>query len=233
MKIHIVQHVSFETPGFLLDWAKEHHHQVTIIRPDQGDLLPSSEQTDFMVVLGGPMSVHDEKQYPWLVQEKKTLKKFIDEQKKPLLGICLGAQLIADALGGKVSNNSQREIGWLDVNLTSQGKSGVFSSWPKSHLMTFHWHSEIFNLPPHATLLAHSEATPVQAFQYGSRVLALQFHPEMNASALEGLMKECSRYIDPSKPFEQNAEEINQKSPAHFQENRQILDLLLKNFLDI
>lgn len=227
MKIHIIQHVPFEKPGALADWALAQGHWIQILDPAK-DKIPSSAETDFLIVLGGPMSVHDEKEFPWLKAEKEALQKFIADAQKPLLGICLGAQLIATVLGAKVYMNTQKEIGWFDIDVKPRG---VFKGASAAKAKVFHWHGEAFELPAGAELLASSQVTPVQAFQYGDKVVALQFHPEMNAEALKDLLRECARWINPQEPFEQSEVQILEKAPEAIPESTLFLGKILSNLL--
>lgn len=137
---------------------------------------------DLLVVLGGPLGVHDAADYPFLRDERRLLQARL-AARRPVLGICLGAQLLADALGGAVQPNRGREVGWQPVKLTAAGQQS-----PLRHLQNipvFHWHSDAFDVPPGAVALAHTAACPCQAFALDKHVLALQFHPEVSAANLE------------------------------------------------
>ena len=115
MRIAVLQHVGFEGPGAIADWAASRRHDLTAVRLDRGDRLPSPESLDALVVMGGPMGVADEGRFPWLRAEKHLLATVIAAEGRPVLGVCLGAQLIADVLGAPVTRNPQREIGWLPI----------------------------------------------------------------------------------------------------------------------
>ncbi len=190
MNIHYFQHVPFEGLACMEDWVRRPSNKVTATRFYEDGRLPFVELFDTLIVMGGPMSVHDEKQYPWLVQEKELIKKAIERGKK-VIGICLGAQLIAEVLGATVSKNTYREIGWMPVTKTAAAKtSGLFSDLPDT-MDVFHWHGETFNLPNGATHLLSSEACANQAFSYGDNVLALQFHMEMTHDAIKLISEYC------------------------------------------
>ncbi len=139
----------------------------------------SNYEFDWLIIMGGSQHAWDEKNHPWLISEKAFIAKSL-EKNKIILGICLGAQLIAGALGGEVFPNEEEEIGWFEVSLTAEGeRSFLFKNIPKT-FVTFHWHSDHFSLPPNCTCLAHNEPTPNQAFVYKDRPLVgLQFHPEI------------------------------------------------------
>jgi len=138
------------------------------------------------------MNIYEEKEYPWLAAEKKFIKEAI-ENNKIVLGICLGAQLIAEVLGGEVVRNKYKEIGWFPVALRPEaGPSVAFRGFPEE-FTAFHWHGDTFSLPPGAAMLAESEACPAQAFSYnGGRVLALQFHLESSPESVLSLIQNCS-----------------------------------------
>lgn len=194
MRIHYFQHAPFETPDRILDWAKTRGHSLSATRFFAEEPLPDLENIDLLVVMGGPMSVHDEVQHPWLVDEKRFIKEGVESGKK-VLGICLGAQLLASALGAKVYANPQKEIGWYPVTLTPAGRrSRVFHSFPPV-FTTFHWHGDTFDLPPEAEWLASSEACRNQAFQYGQNAFGLQFHLEVSPDGVKGLVRHCGEEL--------------------------------------
>lgn len=183
MHCHYLQHVSFETPGLLLDSFAEKGYSVTTTALFRGESLPVSTDFDILVIMGGPMSVHDEDLFPWLRAEKTLIAAAIGQGKK-VLGICLGAQLIAAVTGGRVYPNPEKEIGFWPVSWTEAGKRWQRHETPEADF--FHWHGETFDLPPDAELLASSVACANQAFRIGDRVLGVQFHPEVNP----GLIRE-------------------------------------------
>jgi len=152
MRIHVIQHVSFEGPAYLAVWAERQGHSLAFTRWYQGDSLPAIHAFDALVVLGGPMGVYDEAQYPWLITEKVFLREAIDAGKK-ILGICLGAQLLADVLGGQVLAGKCREIGWFRVY--PQGEGTVQALFASS-TTAFHWHGDVFTCPPNAQLFLRS-----------------------------------------------------------------------------
>jgi GMP synthase-like glutamine amidotransferase len=127
-------------------------------------------------------------------------------------------------LGAKVYQNTQKEIGWFDIEVKPHG---VFSGYSAKKASVFHWHGETFELPVGAELLASSQVTPVQAFQYGDKVVALQFHPEMNASALKELLHECAPWINPEEPFEQSEPQILEKAPEILPQSYKFLEQIL------
>ena len=197
-RLHYLQHVPFETPGAILDWARNKGYEVGGTRLYLDEPFPSAGDFDLLVLMGGPMSVHDESQYPWLGEEKAFVKEVISDEDGPkVLGICLGAQLLAEALGGEVFPNPEKEIGWFPIELTRAGKGHpLFEGWPES-LMVFHWHGETFSLPPGAIHLARSEACKNQAFLYENRILALQFHLEVTPEIVVELLEKSAHDLVP------------------------------------
>jgi GMP synthase (glutamine-hydrolysing) len=157
MRILYVQHVPFETPGVIVDWALEMNYPLSGTRLYDGEVLPDAGAFDFLVIMGGPMGVRDEHAHPWLAGEKRFIEQTIRAGKK-VLGICLGAQLIAEVLGARVYRNTHREIGWFPVRLTARGAaSPVFGVLPGG-FDAFHWHGDTFTLPAGCVHAAESEA---------------------------------------------------------------------------
>lgn len=198
MKIHWLQHVPFEGLGCIEPWLAVNGHTVTCTRFRAGDALPPAETVDGLIVMGGPMGVYDEALYSWMAAEKAFIKKII-AQNKPVLGICLGAQLIAEVLGAKVWKNDQREIGFFPV--TGDGKLFPPEFTP------FHWHGDTFGIPAGAKHLASSAATENQAFIYKDNVLALQFHLETTEESLMSLYENGRDEIT-AGPFMQTLDEM-------------------------
>ncbi len=163
--------------------------------------------------MGGPMGVNDAAEYSWMLQEKLLISQAI-EQGKLVLGICLGAQLIADVLGAPVTRNEHKEIGWLPVRLHPPVTlSPVFADLPEK-FMAFHWHGDTFACPTGAKPAAFSEGCNNQAFMYDNRVVGLQFHLETSAESMERLLSNCADDITEG-PFVQSAEEMRQQAAGH------------------
>jgi GMP synthase-like glutamine amidotransferase len=204
MRFYCLQHVSFETPGVLAGYIRDGGHSLRTVALFDGDPLPSASDFDALVIMGGPMSVHDEDLFPWLRAEKELIAAAIS-QKKKVLGICLGAQLIAEAAGGRVYPNPQKEIGFWAVEWTV-GARELFAGLAGGDVF-FHWHGETFDLPPGARLLASTEACLNQAFLLGDNVLGLQFHPEVTAEIVRAMVdNEGHELVD--GPYIQTGEEI-------------------------
>ncbi len=189
MRIHYLQHVSFENPGYISLWAKAEGFELAKTLLHRGYSLPALSQFDRLIILGGPMNVYEEKLYPWLKAEKKLIEKAIAADKK-VLGICLGAQLIATVLGADVYPNRHQEIGWFPIQVTAvAGESNLSQVLPQT-FDAFHWHGDTFDLPSGAFHIAASECCKNQAFSYNhDRVIGLQFHLETTVAGAMKLIK--------------------------------------------
>ena len=191
MRAHCMMNIGFEGPGYITDWINQHGYSMQVWRLFENPSLPDVEDVDFLVIMGGPMNIYEEEGYPYLAGEKELIKACILEQKH-VLGICLGAQLIADALGEKVFKNRENEIGWFPVHLDGDSEGHeIYSVFPGT-FTPFHWHGETFNLPEGARLLGSSAACRNQGFLYGNHVLALQFHLEITPQIVDGLWQHAS-----------------------------------------
>ena len=188
MKVQVLQHVHFEGPGSIETWFSKQRADVRFTYFfDISPLLPVPETVDLVIVMGGPMSVKDEQKYPWLKQEKQFIREVIHHG-TPIVGVCLGSQLIASAMGARVYNNTDKEIGWFPVEAVDADKD-VFR-FPQQ-MTVFHWHGETFDLPPGAVRLADSEACRNQAFQVGRNAIGLQFHLETTPETQDLLIENC------------------------------------------
>ncbi len=180
MRAHVFQHVPYEGLGSIASWLERRGAAVSWTRPWDGDRVPDLADTDLVIAMGGPMSVNDEAVFPWLRAEKDTLRAAIADG-RAVLGICLGAQLIASALGAAVCGNCEREIGWFDLE-ARPGPANTFRFPPR--VSVFHWHDETFALPAGAVQLACSEACENQVFQLGERTMGLQCHLETTPASM-------------------------------------------------
>jgi GMP synthase (glutamine-hydrolysing) len=206
MRIHYIQHVPFEGPASIRLWADQHGHGQSYTRVYEKPDFPGMDSLDWVVIMGGPMGVYDEIQYPWLKTEKEFIKKTIDAG-KVIIGICLGAQLIAEVLGSKVFANKHREIGWFPVELTQAASASHVFGFLPDRFTAFHWHGDTFTLPPGAVHLARSKGCENQAFLYKDRVLGLQFHLESTEESVRELAQNCKDEILPDK-YIQSSEDI-------------------------
>ncbi len=188
MNVHILQHVAFEGPGIILEWLHKHKANITYSHLYLSDPLPVSDHIDLLIIMGGPMSVNDETIYPWLVEEKQFVRRHIAEG-KPVVGICLGAQLIASSLGSRVYQGKEKEIGWFPIKGTTTDSD--YFQFP-AEMMSFHWHGETFDLPEDSVRLASSELCENQAFQLAKNVIGLQFHLEATPETVAKMIEHCS-----------------------------------------
>lgn len=184
-KILVFQHVPYELLGTLNPLFKSAGFRIRYINFGRyPDAEPSLRGYDGLVILGGPMNLRDEKIYPHLNTEMQVIEEAIKAD-IPVLGICLGAQLVAKALGAAVKKNPEKEIGWYDISLTAAGqKDSLFKSFKKCEKI-FQWHGDTFDMPYGAVHLAKSKICSHQAFRYGKKVYGLQFHLEVDQKLIE------------------------------------------------
>lgn len=190
MRYYVLQHVSFETPGYLADMIRERGYSLGTVALYNGEPLPAVGDFDGLIVMGGPMSVHDEAEFPWLAAEKGLIADAIRAGKK-VLGICLGAQLIAAACGARVYRSAVKEIGWWPVKgvRAEGGERMEGRAENEMGMVAFHWHGETFDLPAGAELLASTEVCVNQAFRLGEKILGIQFHPEVTGEIIRGMVE--------------------------------------------
>ena len=223
-KIHFFQHVPFEGLSMIESWIKKNNHNLSSTQFfNQNFKIPTTNDYDALIILGGPMGVYDVEDYPWLNLEKEHINKAINEN-KPILGICLGAQLIANVLGANISQNAHQEIGWFPINLINNQHS--ITKGLNQTIDAFHWHRDTFDIPSGAVHLAKSEACKNQAFIYKDKVLGLQFHLEMDEQAIKEVIKNCGAQLKSNK-YIQDKEKILSSIP----DNKNILYTLLDNWL--
>jgi GMP synthase-like glutamine amidotransferase len=226
MKVHWLQHADHEDPGTILPWLANQGLRARGSCLHSGEALPAVDDFDALIVMGGPMNIYQHDRHPWLVAEKQLIRRALDGGKR-LLGICLGAQLIADQLGGPVVRNREPEVGWWPVQLTDLGRrSPLLGSWPEA-FTAFHWHGDTFALPPAAESLAFSEACAQQAFSCdGGRILGLQFHPEVRVD----MLREWFSADQPRPgPYVQTADAVSLRA-SDFDDSEKRLDGLLRRF---
>jgi len=208
-RAHCLLHVEFEGLASIKPWLVDAGYEITYTRFYTQYVLPQNiDEIDLIIIMGGPMSILDEGTYPWLANEKSWLNNAITHN-TPMLGICLGAQLIAHVLGASIYTNMQKEIGWFDAQGTSPQPINIYCL--PENFTPLHWHGETFDLPRGATLLAQSKACKNQAFQF-KNIIALQFHLEMNAQSIADIINHCSHELNEQTPYVQTAKTIIDQS---------------------
>ena len=224
MRIHHLQHVPFEGLGCMKPYFINKGHQLSSTHLYLNEPLPQLHDFDWLIVMGGPMGVSDELHYPWMSKEKSLIKSSI-ESGKIILGICLGAQFIADALGSKVYKNSHREIGWFPINVAKQLDNTIFQGVFPQGIEVFHWHGETFEIPASGVLVASSEACQNQGFIVENRIVGLQFHLETTLGSAKALIENCRNELDGSK-FVQNEKDILEKEKRFLPINKLMIAVL-------
>jgi GMP synthase-like glutamine amidotransferase len=227
MRLHVLQHVSFEGPGIIAEWGGVNGHEVSVTRLfDDGAVLPDRDTFDCLVVMGGPMGVNDEEEFPWLAAEKELIAGAI-EAGRAVLGICLGAQLVASALGARVRRNQHREIGWAPIWLTEEGlESEIFSHIPEE-LEVFHWHGDTFDIPEGAVNLAQSAGCHHQAFLYGKNVIGIQFHLEVTRKDVMAMLEHSGEDLTPDAYVQAPAKILAKENPLR-RANHALRGILLR-----
>lgn len=225
MRIHSLEHEPFEGLGNIEVWAKNKCHSITRTHLFSNEELPDISEFDWLVIMGGSMNIYEEDKFPWLKEEKNFLDKAIAAN-KILLGVCLGSQMIADVLGGKVSKNQYTEIGWFPVSLTREASdSSIFSSLPGA-FTAFHWHGDTFKIPSGAKRMAQSEGCANQAFEYG-RAIGLQFHLEYSKKSIDLMLQNCGDELVDGKYIQKPDEILSKIGNVH--EIYKTLNLILDN----
>jgi len=214
MRIVVLQHVPFETPGAILDWARRVGAHIDTIHLYERDALPSPENADLIVVMGGPMSANDDGSFPWMSRELEFIESSVAQGVK-ILGICLGAQLLARVLGARVYAGEEREVGWHEITSGEDFDGSLFdvAGEGAGFGKVLHWHGETFDLPAGARHLFRSRAYEHQGFQFDQHVLGLQFHMEMTPSILMDVATMCSDDLEPGKYVQGRSEILSANQP--------------------
>jgi len=225
LRIHYFQHVAFESLGSIEEWISLSGHSLTSTRFFERAKLPEIADIDWLIVMGGGMSVHDEEQFPWLADEKEFIRQAIGAG-KIVTGICLGSQLVSEALGARVYQNKDKEIGWFDIELTCFAKSNNLFFDMEDRTKVFHWHGDTFDLPENAIHLAFSRGTRNQAYIYNRKVLAMQFHLEPTLDSLQQMIDHGRDELSKGKYIQTEKEILTNKQLI--ESNKKVLFKLLE-----
>jgi GMP synthase-like glutamine amidotransferase len=226
-----LQHVPFERLGYIENVLTKMGHDISGTCFFNGDILPDLAAIDALIIMGGPMGVYDEAHYPWLHAEKEFIRRCIDQGKK-VLGICLGAQLIAAALGAMVRKAPNKEIGWYPVILTPAAKAlPWFQTWFNDNPTVFHWHGDRFEIPGANTLnLLSSPANDNQAYYYNENVIGLQFHLEVNDELVADMLHHGAADLTPSA-YVQTAADIKKNLHRYVAPCNRLMAAVLSHWL--
>ncbi len=225
LRVHCIQHVPFEGMGYIKDWVLDNGHTLSHTAVYNNDPWPDTADFDMLVVMGGPMGVHDDDNYEWLVAEKKIIARAVFEQKL-LLGICLGAQLMAHVMGANVYPGKNKEIGWFPLELTATGSHSPLDAYD---LPVFHWHGDTFEIPENAICLAQSPGCKNQAFLKDT-ILGLQFHPEIKEGMVAEMIGHCGHELAEKSEFVQSEEKLL-NAAVDYDASKQMLYGLLNGFI--
>ena len=225
MRIHVVQHAEFEGPGLIAEWAAARGHELSCAFA-LTEQFPAPGAVDLLVVLGGPMGASDDAAYPWLTAEKRFIAETIAAG-QPVLGICLGSQILAEVLGGSVRRNRTPEIGWFEVALSPEAADKpVLAAWPRAFTVG-QWHGDTFEVPERVRVLASSDACDNQLFVFGHRTVGMQFHLEWDEAALATLISTCSDDLEAGDAYVMDAQRMRDEAPVRIAACRSLLFSLL------
>lgn len=227
MRIHCLKHADYDGPAFLPDWAARMSHVLTQVLVHAGEPLPEPADFDALIVMGGPMSLGQEAAHPWIGAERRLVERTMAAD-KPVLGICLGAQLMAQVLGAPVAPGPHPEIGWFPVHITGQTRHSWLDGALPERFRSFFWHEETFGIPAGAIHIARTPAYDNQGFVYG-RHLALQFHLEVTPEWAAGLVaRDAAQLVE--HPFIQSADDILAESEERSAHNNELMAGLLERW---
>ena len=233
MKVLVFQHIAVEHPGIFQDFMKEDGISWDTVELDEGQTIPSFNNYDALIVMGGPMDVWEESEHPWLVKEKLAIRQAIVNLKLPFLGFCLGHQLMANALGGKVEKMIEPEVGILDVELTADGETSSLFSGSQKKIKTLQWHgAAVTKAPPNSLILAQSPVCAIQALQYGESAFSIQCHIELIDSTVSdwGKVPEYKQSLEKTLG-PGSLEKLNSEADKHMSDFNHSAKLIYNNFI--
>ena len=188
--VTLLQHIHCETPGIISDCLQSANIDMRFVRTFERNPIPSNLDTQAgLIVMGGPMSVYDHDQFPFLLEEQRLIEEALKDD-KPVLGVCLGSQLLAATLGAEVKSGAQKEIGWHPVTLTEYAATDALWKELPARFTAYHWHGDVYDLPQGAVSLASSELTPCQGFRYGTNAYGFLFHMEVTEKIIKNMVAE-------------------------------------------
>ncbi|TAK02722.1 MAG: amidotransferase [Candidatus Manganitrophaceae bacterium] len=226
-KIWVLQHIGCETLGTIAEALSAAKVSVEYIRPFEGMSVPKAmEESDGLIVMGGPMGVYDHPRYPFLSEEMRLIEQALKEE-KPILGVCLGSQLLAATLGARVVPGERKEIGWYPVELSPEAGSDSLWKGIAPVFTAYHWHGDIFQLPDGAVPLVSSAQTERQAFRYGPNAYGFLFHMEVTEKIIREMVQTFSEEL---RENGLNEQEIIQKTPRHLPGLQRVGEVVFKRW---
>lgn len=226
MRVHCIIHADFETPGYYETWAQKNGLDCTITHIAKNEPLPSVDDFDILLCMGGPQSPLQIEQYPYLSDEIALIKQAVAQDKK-VLGVCLGAQLIAESYGAKTEKSPHKEVGVFPLSLTEEGKADPFIQHFPEQFHSAHWHNDMPGIPPQAKILAHSEGCPRQIVCFSPKVYGFQCHLELSQERISWLIAHCPGDLSPAR-YVQEPEAILAQD---YNAINQHLELFLQKFI--
>ncbi|MBN9385768.1 MAG: type 1 glutamine amidotransferase [Chitinophagaceae bacterium] len=227
MRVHYIQHVPFEGLGSMETWLKQHGHSMTCTKIWEAPAFPAAGDYDALIIMGGPMGVYDDHLYQWLPDEKNFIFDAIHAE-KTIIGICLGAQLLACVLGATVYTNKHKEIGWFPINILPSLSAWLGTDLPKE-MTVFHWHGDKFDIPYGGENHAFSQGCNHQLFTFGDKMIGLQFHLEATPGTVASMLQNDDSTVFMGE-YVQDQQTILQDT-AHFKSGVELIESVLSRLL--
>lgn len=227
-KARVIQHVGCETLGTIAESLDAAGVSFQYVRPFEGEPVPTIDGADGLIVMGGPMGVYERPRYPFLKEEMRLIEQFLKAE-RPVLGVCLGSQLLAAVLGAPVAPGKKKEIGWHPVQLTPEAQADRLWGGVAPTFIAYHWHGDLFHLPKGAVSLARSAQTEHQAFRYGLNAYGFLFHMEVTEKIVGEMVKAFSEELHAARI---DGEEIVRQLPAHLPSLRKIGEAVFQRWAE-